>query len=75
MKSVMAEIESQLDQLTPDEQLLLIEKLAKRLRRKDDKDWERDLAALAADPDIQRELREIEQEFAGNEMNGLEKAG
>jgi hypothetical protein len=33
---------------------------------------EAELDAMAADPDIQRELRQIEAEFAGTEMDGME---
>lgn len=31
-----------------------------------------DLAAMASDPEIQAELRHIEEEFAGTESDGLE---
>ena len=33
---------------------------------------EDDLATMAADPDIQQELRRIEEEFRGTELDGLE---
>jgi hypothetical protein len=33
---------------------------------------EAELDAMAADPDIQRELRQIEAEFAGTDMDGME---
>jgi hypothetical protein len=33
---------------------------------------EAELDAMAADPDIQRELRHIEQEFAGTDWDGME---
>ena len=35
---------------------------------------ENELALMAADPDIQRELREINKEFASMEADGLEPA-
>ena len=35
-------------------------------------DWESELAAMAADPDVQRELREIRADFSGTEADGLE---
>lgn len=34
-------------------------------------DWDADLAAMAADPDVQREIKEIEAEFMCTEMDGL----
>jgi hypothetical protein len=36
-------------------------------------DIQAQLAAMAADPDIQREIRAIEAEFAGTELDGLDK--
>jgi hypothetical protein len=38
----------------------------------DREDWDNDLAAMAADPEIQRELRQIEKEFRPTEADGLE---
>ena len=35
---------------------------------------ENELALMAADPDIQRELREINEEFASMEADGLDPA-
>ena len=34
-------------------------------------DIENQLAAMAADPDVQREIKRIEMEFAGTESDGL----
>jgi len=34
--------------------------------------WDADLDAMAADPAIQKEIREIEQEFAVAERDGLD---
>lgn len=74
MNSILASIEKQLDQLTRDEQLQLIELLAQRLRGANGSQaWADDIAAMAADPQIQAELRAIEREFSGTEMDGLEK--
>jgi hypothetical protein len=60
---VLTEIERRLDELSLDEQLWLLERLASRVRRQfaasNDAD-SADLAAMAADPDIQRELRALE---------------
>ena len=66
-------IESQIDALSPEQQLALIERLAKSLRnRQEQREWDKDLVAMAADPDIQREIREINEEFAVAEEDGLE---
>jgi len=35
--------------------------------------WQSDIALMAADPQIQAELRAIEQEFAAAEADGLER--
>jgi len=73
--SVLTEIERKIYQLSPAEQLWLIERLAHRLRESsmpDQRALERELSAMASDPDIQRELRAIEVEFAATESDGLE---
>lgn len=72
--TMMAEIESRIDRLSRDEQLLLAENLIRRVRNEVSafRITEDDLAAMAADPNIQRELREIAEEFASSEMDGLE---
>ena len=36
-------------------------------------DWQSDIALMAADPQIQAELRAIEQEFAVTQADGLER--
>jgi len=62
----LVEIERQLQQLSSDEQLWLIERLVQALRRHyapTQADWAGQLAAMAADPEIQRELRQIDDEF------------
>jgi hypothetical protein len=70
----LAEIEQQVRQLSPDEQLWLIEQLVQGLRRRSapaQADWAQELAAMAADPEIQRELRQIADEFGPTEADGL----
>jgi hypothetical protein len=55
--------------------LQLIERLVHRLRSRVSADqiaWEGDLAAMAADPEIQSELRKIDAEFRMTEGDGLE---
>jgi hypothetical protein len=75
MKSLsLRDIEKQIAQLSPDEQLLLIERLNHRLRNDavtEQIAWERDLAAMAADPEIQSELRKIDAEFRVTEGDAL----
>lgn len=59
--------------LSLDEQLALLELLARRIRERTHQpvSLDDDLAAMAVDPDIQRELRQIEAEFAETESDGL----
>jgi hypothetical protein len=73
--SVLAQIESSFGQLSVSEQLLLIERLVHQvhevtLKRRGELDQE--LAMMAADPEIQRELQRIELEFSNAEADGLE---
>jgi hypothetical protein len=60
--------------LSPEAQLTLLERLIHRVREtvtgKDT--WESDLAAMAADPEVQRELSRINAEFGVTEADGLE---
>ena len=65
MNSSVQELEKTIHRLTAEEQLWLIERLVHRLRNKAaETEMEAGLAAMAADPDIQREIREINEEFA-----------
>jgi hypothetical protein len=73
--SVLAQIESSFGQLSVSEQLLLIERLVHQvhevtLKRRGELDQQ--LAMMAADPEIQRELQRIELEFSNAEADGLE---
>ena len=71
----LADIKSRTSRLSVEEQLWLLEHLAHELRvhpAGSRKRFEENLVAMAADPDIQRELREIEAEFATTESDGLE---
>lgn len=72
-----SEIESEFARRSPEAQLSLLERLVHRARlavsgRRDC--WEADLAAMAADPEMQRELTRINAKFSGTEANGLERA-
>jgi hypothetical protein len=76
--ATMTEIEKRIDELSLDEQLRLLEHLASRVRHRASEksnSMGSDLAAMAADPDIQRELRAIEAEFRITEADGLETLG
>ena len=64
--SVLFEIENKLKELSQKEQLLLIEKLVHNLREsilENQNILEKQLADMASDPEIQRELKKIEKEF------------
>jgi hypothetical protein len=66
------DLEEQARRLTAEEQLWLIERLVHHLRAAQPSGptpSEADLAAMAADPDIQRELRAIERDFSGTEQD------
>ncbi|MBI2367656.1 MAG: hypothetical protein HYV01_22005 [Deltaproteobacteria bacterium] len=73
---VLSELEAHIDQLSVAEQLALLEYVAQRLRKNlgAQSDLENKLVLMAADPDIQRELREINEEFASMEADGLDPA-
>ena len=72
--SVLNELEKNISRLTLDEQLQLIERVNHRIRAdvvaKTDLDAE--LSEMAADPEIQKELREIDNEFSATEADGLD---
>lgn len=76
----LTQIEQSIDILSYDELLFLLEKLVRSLKKKSpsrilssQKTLEQQIAMMANDPDIQRELAEIEREFAVTELDGLEK--
>jgi len=71
---VLTQIQENINRLSSDEQLWLIEWLAHRVREKavTRNVWEKQLADMAADPEIQSELRKIDAEFALAETDGLE---
>jgi len=73
---VLSELEARIDELSVSEQLALLEYVAQRLRKNlgAQSNLETELALMAADPDIQRELREINEEFASMEADGLAPA-
>ena len=72
----LSQIEKNVSMLPRDEQLLLVERIIHRLRKKnieEESDIESQLAIMASDHEIQKELGKINEEFASTELDGLEK--
>ena len=72
--SIVAQIEDGFSQLSIHEQLWLIERLVHRVHEatlNNRSDLDRQLALMADDPEIQSELRAIEQEFSPAEFGSL----
>ncbi len=71
--SLLIELEENISRLSLDEQLLLIERVSQRIRTNmpSKTDMDAQLSEMAADPEIQRELQEIELEFSATEQDGL----
>lgn len=72
-QTVLSQIEQNIMQLSTDEQLLLISRVAEKLRKKAATDFEieNQLVEMAGDADIQRELKNIEEDFQYTELDGL----
>jgi hypothetical protein len=71
------EIENQFARLPAETQLSLLERLVHHLRQSlaaPQESWEAKLPAMAADPQMQRELRRIDSEFSAAEADGLGKS-
>lgn len=70
----ISQIEKDILQLPVDEQLRLISKLAQHISGNITKQHAMDeqLAAMASDEDIQKELKQIDEEFRVSESDGLE---
>ena len=71
---VLDEIESEFARLSPEAQLSLLERLVHQARlavtgRQDN--WDASLSAMAADPEMQRELSRINAEFQTTETDRL----
>jgi hypothetical protein len=70
----LAQIERVVQKLSAEERLWLIERLAHGMRQNTTRkgpELEAALAAMAADQEMQQELEQIAQEFAGSEADGL----
>ena len=72
--SLFNELEENIRRLPLDDQLLLIERVSHRIRNDISikMDIDAQLSKMAADPEIQKELQEIEQEFSATEQDGLD---
>ena len=74
--STIEDIEKKIKQLSRSEQLCLFERLAHQIRgnaSNEQKNIEAQLTAMAFDPEIQLEIRKINSEFTGAELDGLVK--
>ncbi len=71
--TIISEIEKSIFALPTDEQRMLIARVSKILRQRDAENIDRELLAMANDPDIQKEIAEIDREFRVTEMDGLAK--
>jgi len=71
--TVLSQIENRILSLTIDQQRQLLSRLSNKLRRDSTvaPDFESDLAQMAMDKDIQREISEIELDFRSTEFDGL----
>ncbi len=74
--TALSQFENDFEQLSPEAQFSLLERLALRARRASPEQhnaWEAELEAMAADPEIQREVSNINAEFKVTEADGLGK--
>ena len=71
----MSQIESNIILLPTDEQLTLSSRIAERLSRRPERlsEFGTHMIEMAVDPDIQREMKEIEMDFRITDMDGLDK--
>lgn len=73
MSSSLRSIEKELPLLSQDEQLWLIERVAKQLRKTQQREvFAASMEAMANDPEIQAENRRIAEEFSVTDGDGLE---
>jgi hypothetical protein len=72
--SALSQIEENISQLSLAEQLWLIERVAQRIREQlvAQSALDQQLAAMAADQEMQQELRSIEEDFAHAAADGLD---
>lgn len=72
--SIVRDLEEKINRLSSDEQMQLIERVSHRIRtvNTSNKVIDAQLSEMAADPEIQKELREIESEFSSKGGDGLD---
>lgn len=70
-QSILAQFEERFSQLPISEQKALLDRLVRRVNSQADNGDEELLVQMAADPDVQREMREIEREFSSADSDGL----
>ena len=72
--SIVRDLEEKISRLTTDEQMQLIERVSHRIRtvNTSNKVIDAQLSEMAADPEIQKELRDIENGFSPTEGDGLD---
>jgi hypothetical protein len=69
------EIEREFERLPPEVQLNLLERLRRRVRLSESgchEAWENQLAAMAADPQVRREMDSFHADTSVTEADGLE---
>ena len=74
-QTILSQIEDTFNKLSISEQLRLIERLVHQAHQntlRQENRLDNQLSLMAADPEIQHELRKIEREFAHAEADGLE---
>ncbi len=71
----LAQIESEFARLSLDDQIHLVERLVRTIRQRTAQPLvsDADLARMAGDSEIQRELADVQAEFAVAELDGLDE--
>ena len=71
--SVVNDLAERISRLSTEEQLQLVDRVSHRIRavNTSNKDIDAQLNEMAADPEIQKELSDIEDEFSSTEGDGL----
>ena len=73
VSSLVSNLEENISRLPLNEQLLLIERISNRIRKgiSGETDMDSQLRKMAADPEIQSELKAIDREFSTAYQGGL----
>jgi len=70
-QSILAQLEERISQLPVFEQKALLDRLARRVNAQSLSKDEELMAQMAADPEVLREILDIEREFAFTDADGL----